>query len=374
MARDEPGGRRPTTGPRAGRSRTGPGVSPLRDAEQLVTNFSRRYAGVSATVRALVPVQQRSRPTAVLDLGGLDLDGRVGISDVLRHGWRPPAETPHRVWHARRSHELALGLVCRDLLRQPWKLVYTSPTPRRHGVLWRWIVRRSDAVIAVTERAASYLDWYTAVVPHGVDVNAFVPAENRREAWRSGGLPGRYGIGIFGRIRRAKGTDLFVDAMCDVLPRHPEFTAVVAGFCKPADRQFLNDLETRIREADLTDRIVFLGDLTPPEILRWYQRISLCVAPPRSEGFGLTPLEAMACGAAVVTSREGAFPRLVVPGLNGLLVDTGDLPALVRAIDGLLADPGELERLGRRARRHVVEHHTVEDEVAGIYAVYDGLR
>lgn len=356
------------------RQHPGRRVAGLRDAVQLVTNLSRRYAGVSATIRALVPVQERSRPTAVLDNGELGLENKVGLGAILSHGWSPPAGAAHRVWHARRSHELGLGLVCRDLLRQPWKLVYTSPTPRRHGALWRWIVRRADAVIAVTERAASFLDWHTAVVPHGVDVEAFHPAADRAAAWREGGLPGRYGVGIFGRIRHSKGTDLFVDAMCEVLPRRPEFTAVIAGFCKPADRSFQTALEDRIRAAGLEDRIVFLGDLALPHILRWYQRISLCVAPPRSEGFGLTPLEAMACGAAVVTSREGAFPSFVVGGVTGELVDTGDRASLARAIEGLLADPVELERLGRSARRHVVEHHSIEAEVAGIHAVYDSLE
>lgn len=345
----------------------------LRGAAQLVTNLSRRYAGVSATVRALVPRQARQRPTAVLDTGGLGLDNQVGFGAILRHGWRPPAGASHRVWHARRSHELALGIACRDLLRQPWKLVYTSPTPRRHGAVWRWIVGRADAVIAVTEGAASFLDRYTAIVPHGVDVEAFHPAEDRAAAWREGGLPGRYGIGIFGRIRRTKGTDLFVDAMCDVLPGRPEFTAVIAGFCKRSDFEFRTALEERIAAAGLERRIVFLGDLAQQDIRRWYQRVSLCVAPPRSEGFGLTPLEAMASGAAVVTSSEGAFKSFVLSGVTGERVDTGDRVGLARAIDGLLADPAELERLGRSARRHVVEHHSIEAEVAGIHAVYDSL-
>ncbi len=344
--------------------------SPLRDASALVVNLHRRYAGVSATIRALVPRQQRRRRTAALDMGGLGLDDSVGFGDLLRCGWRPPEGYSHRVWHARRATDAAVGLFLKRVLRQPWKLVYTSPSPRRHGRLWRALVHRCDAIIAVTERAASFLDWHSVVLPHGVDTEAFRPPADKLAAWREGGLPGKYGIGILGRIRRSKGTDLFVEAMCELLPRHPEFTAVVTGFCKPADRGWRDGLLRRIREDGLEERVVLLGDLGDAEIKRWYQRLCLCVAPSRSEGFGLTPLEAMASGAAAVTSRAGGFPQMIVPGASGLIVDTGDARALTEAIESLIADPEALLMLGARAREHVVEHHSIEREVEGIHAVY----
>jgi mannosyltransferase len=348
-----------------------PPASSLRDAQVLVVNLHRRYAGVSATVRALVPVQRRTRPTAVLDRGGLGLDGTVGLGDLLRHGWRAPRGSTHRIWHARRAKEQALGLFLRHVLRQPWKLVYTCPSPRRHGAFWRALVNRASAIIAVSEGAAAHLDWHTAVVPHGVDLAAFTPPGDKLAAWRESGLPGKYGIGTFGRIRPSKGTDLFVRAMCELLPRHPDFTAIVTGICKGRDRAFHDALLRQVREAGLEERILFLGDLSFDEIKLWYRRISLCVAAARSEGFGLTPMEAMASGTAAVTSSAGYFPWLVVPGVNGALVPNEDAAALTRAIEELIGDPEALLRLGESARRHVAEHCSIEREVEGIHAVYD---
>ncbi len=350
-----------------------PAPSPLCDAKTLVVNLRRRYAGVAATMRALVPVQQRARPTAVWDRGGLGLAGAVGFGDLWRHGRRPPAGSSHRIWHARRPTDLLVGLCCRSLLRQPWRFVYTCPSPRRHGLLWRSIVDRADAIIAVSERSAAFLDRCDAIVPHGVATDVFTPPPDKLAAWRESGLPGKYGIGNFGRIRHSKGTDLFVDAMCELLPRHPDFTAVITGFCKRSDRAYRAALVQRIQTAGLEQRIVFLGDLEFAEIRRWYQRVSLCVASARSEGFGLTPLEAMASGAAAVTSSAGFFPQMIVPGVNGDIVATDDLPALTRAIDALLADPSALLEMGARARQHVVAQHSIEREVAGIHAVYDRL-
>lgn len=347
--------------------------SALSDAPVLVVNLHRRFAGVSATILALVPVQQRERRIAVLDRGELGLAGSVRLRDVFRHGWSPPTGHLHRVWHARRAGDLALGLLFARVLRQPWRFVYTSPSPRRHGAVWRAVVNRADAIIAVSPNAASFLDRHEAVVPHGVDTDAFHPPADKRAAWRASGLPGRYGIGVFGRIRFDKGTDLFVDAMCALLPRHPEFTAVVSGWCKPSDQAFRDELARKIRAAGLEERIVFLGDLTDRDIKLWYQRVSLCVAPSRSEGFGLTPLEAMASGAAVVASREGAFPQMIEPGQNGYLFDTGDRDKLTAAMGALLADPEALLAMGAWAREHVVARHAIASEVAGIHAVYDAL-
>ncbi len=347
--------------------------SALSDAPVLVVNLHRRFAGVSATILALVPVQQRVRRIAVLDRGNLGLAGGVRLRDILRHGWRPPGGHRYRVWHARRAGDLALGLLFARVLRQPWRFVYTSPSPRRHGAVWRAVVNRADAIIAVSQNAASFLDRHTTIVPHGVDTDAFHPPADKRAAWLASGLPGKYGIGVFGRIRPDKGTDLFVDAMCTLLPRHPEFTAVVSGWCKPSDQAFRDQLDRRIREAGLVERIVFLGDLKDRDIKLWYQRVSLCVAPSRSEGYGLTPLEAMASGAAAVASREGAFPQMIEPGRNGFLFDTGDRDALIAALEPLLADPDALLAMGTWARGHVVARHAIASEVAGIHAVYDAL-
>jgi mannosyltransferase len=230
-----------------------------------------------------------------------------------------------------------------------------------------------DAVIATSQRVAAFLECETTIVPHGVDTDAFVPPPSKAEAWSACGLHGLHGIGAFGRIRPDKGTDLFVSAMCALLPRYPDFTAVLTGHCKPEHRAFKARLSAEIAAAGLAQRIVFLGDLGPAEIRSWYQRVALCVAASRSEGFGLTPLEAMASGAAAVAARTGAFPNVIRAGETGALFDPGDLAGLVRALEPLLQSPATLADMGARARRHVVEHHSIRDEALGIERQYAAL-
>ena len=69
----------------------------------------------------------------------------------------------------------------------------------------------------------------------------------------------------------------------------------------------------------------FLGELPIDEVPRWYQRISIYAFTSRNEGFGLTLLEAMAAGVALVASRAGGAERVVTDGETGVLVPAGDV-------------------------------------------------
>jgi mannosyltransferase len=342
----------------------------LREAAVLVVNLHRRFAGVSATIRQLVPRQQQSRALAVLDRGDLGLSGTIRWSELLRHGWTPPGGERFRIWHARRAGDLLLGLCLRHVLRQRWRFVYTSPSPRRHGRVWRAIVNRSDAIVAVTENAARFLDRHDAVLPHGIDVEAFHPPADKRAAWRESGLPGEFGIGVFGRVRPNKGTHLYVDALCELLPRHSQFTGIISGECLWGDADYLDSLKERVARAGLEERIVFLGDQPQNEIKHWYRRVALCVAPSLSEGYGLTPLEAMASGAACVTSRAGAYPAMIQPGVNGEIATTGDGTALTRAMEQVIRDPARMLEMGAAGRRIAEQHFSITGEVAGYDEIY----
>ena len=229
----------------------------------------------------------------------------------------------------------------RDVLRAPLKLVFTSAAQRHHQPLTKWLIRRMDAVIATNERSASFLDVPHTVILHGVDLDKFHPAQGPDDAFSASGLPGEHAIGCFGRVRHQKGTDLFVDAMIALLPEFPDWTAVVTGRVTVEHQAFARELERRVAEAGLAERIVFLGEV--PDIKPWYRRVSLYVAPSRNEGFGLTPLEAMASGSPVVASDAGAYADLIDEGVTGYVVPAGDGAALTEAIRKYLADPALLE-------------------------------
>ena len=334
----------------------------------IVPNLHRRYSGVTATNRMVAPKLAKMLRAAWLGPDAPDGIARIGLAELLKLWRRRNA----LIWHARRNNEMIVGVLLRAL-GWPLKLVFTSAAQRHHTWITRWLIRRMDAIIATSEISASFLKRHATVIPHGVDTDTYAPPADRAAAFAEAKLPGRYAIGCFGRVRAQKGTDVFVDAMCRLLPRYPDFTAVIVGAIATEQTPFANDLKKRIETAGLPSRIVMTGELPIEQVPRWYQRLTIYAFTSRNEGFGLTLIEAMSAGAALVASRAGAAELVVEDGVTGVLTPPGDVDALVAALEPLLADPASCTAMGVRARARVLEKFSLDVEANRIAEVYRGL-
>ena len=338
------------------------------DPSVIVANLHFRYTGVTASSRAVTPLIARK-----IKLAWFGSDAPAGVERLSTGALLRLRKAPRPiVWHARRNNEMIAGLLFKKL-GVPLKMIFTSAAQRRHEPFTRLLIRSMDAIIAPSAAAASFLQRPATIVHHGVDVERYKPPPDRAAAWAEAKLPGRYAIGCFGRVRRQKGTDVFVEAMCAMLPRHPEWTAVIVGQATPDQAGFLAELRQRAQAAGLAERIVFLGQQPIDEVPQWFGRISVFAFTSRSEGFGLTLLEAMAAGNAVVASRAGAAEVVIEDGTSGVLVPPGDAGALAEALEPLLSDAARREEFGTRARERVVGHFSLEAEAQGINAVYRSL-
>jgi len=348
-------------------------VADPRQLEVLVPHLKRRLSGVTASLVRLVPLQARALTLATVGPGlGVPEVPRLGLRSLLllsRRGPRGP-----RVWHARRNREMVVGLLLRHGLGKQLRLVFTSASQRRHTHLSRWLIAQMDAVIATSPATAAYLQRPSLVIPHGIDPQRFCPAPDRRAVRRDLGLPeaGRL-VGCFGRLRAQKGTDVLVEALLPLLAQDPDLRAVVLGRTTRRHRVFRQALEQRLQASGYGDRLLLLPEVPVAAIVPWYQALDLYVAPQRWEGFGLTVLEAMACGVPVVATRVGAFTTLVEPGRTGLLVPPGEVGALGQALATLLADGPGRAQMGHEARRQACQLHSLEQEARRLNAVYNAL-
>jgi mannosyltransferase len=339
-----------------------------RQLQLVVPNLHRRYSGVTATNRMVAPKLAKRFRAAWLGPDAPDGIARISAADLLKL-WR--RRTP-LIWHARRNNEMIVGVLLRAL-GWPLKLVFTSAAQRHHSWITRSLIRRMDAVIATSDISASFLKRQATIIPHGVDTDRYAPAADRAAAFAEAGLPGRYAIGCFGRVRAQKGTDVFVDAMCRLLPRYPDFTAVIVGAITLDQTAFANDLKARIAAAGLQSRVVISGEVPIEQVERWYRRLTIYAFTSRNEGFGLTLIEAMSAGAALVASRAGAAELVVEDGVTGVLTPPGGIDALVAALEPLLRDPGLAEAMGARARKRVVEKFSLDAEADRIAEVYRSI-
>jgi mannosyltransferase len=343
----------------------------MRSIEVVAPNFKRRLSGVTSTIIQLVPLQSRMFGIATLGTGLPDTLPKMRWWQVLSL-FRRPATGRRRIWHARRNVEMLAGLVLRRLLRAPVALVFTSASQRKHTSWTKFLIRQMDAVIATSRKTAAYLEVPNTVVMHGIDLDRFSPPVDREAAKAAVGLESTQAyVGCFGRVRHQKGTDLFVDAMIALLPTRPGWSAIIAGRATASHAAFERDLKRRVAEAGLEKRILFVGEHA--NIAPWYKALSLFVAPQRWEGFGLTPLEAMASGVPVVATDVGAFSELVPEGVAGTVIARNDLPAMIAATGSYMDDEMLRERASQAAVAHVRGFFSLDREADQIRSVYETL-
>lgn len=331
----------------------------------IVPNLKWRYSGVTSANRNVTP--RVARELNVRWFGSYRPDDvpALSVSQLLRlrfHG-------NGIVWHARRNIEMVAGLLLKRL-GWPLVLVFTSAGQRNHRRFTKYLISRMDHIIATSALSAAFVERPSHIIHHGVDTKRYAPDPDRAVAFSRTGLPGRYAIGCFGRVRRQKGTDLFVEAVCRLFPKYPDASAVIVGQITSDQQDFARQLTARIDAAGLADRVKILGELPINDVVAWFRRISIYAFTSRVEGFGLTILEAMSSGNAIVATRAGAAEIVIRDGIDGLLVQPDNLDELSRAIESFLKSPETIAQFGTAARNRVVESFDLENEAAQTAAFY----
>lgn len=339
----------------------------------IVTNFNRNFTGVSATAAGVVRVQMGRYDMALAGVGLPGCPAPISRAEARALTRTPPPNRAFTIWHVRRNTEMRAAIWARDVLGLPIRIVFTSAAQRRHSAFPRWLIARMDAVIATTEAAATFVPHVRAVVPHGVDCARFHPAPDRAAAWAETGFGGSCGLATIGRIRPEKGSDRFVAAMIELLPRRPGVTALLIGRAAKSDQRFLDGLKQKIAAAGLTDRILFPGEVAPDALPALMRALSVVVQLPRYEGYGMAPLEGMASGVPFVATDAGYYASFSCGGGCGVIVPE-DAPAeTAAAIEHLLSAPQTHGAMARAAREAAQTRFSIEAEADGIGAVYESL-
>jgi D-inositol-3-phosphate glycosyltransferase len=243
----------------------------------------------------------------------------------------------------------------------------TSP-PMRIGYE-RMLGRRVDRVIAQCRDEVDELTGLgvprarITVVPSGVNSAHFVP--DGPAALRAD----RPRVITAGRLVPRKGFQDVIRAMRWV----PGAECLVVG--GPPGRAvgkdpFGRQLLEVARNAGVADRVRLVGAVPREEMPAWYRSADLMVTAPWYEPFGLTPLEAMACGVPVVATAVGGLVDTVVDGVTGELVRPRDPAGLGQTVQRLLADPGRRLRLGAAARDRARTRYSWQRAAEQLTAVY----
>jgi glycosyltransferase involved in cell wall biosynthesis len=230
-----------------------------------------------------------------------------------------------------------------------------------HQSLIRRFVRASlskaSAITAVSRSTASSLKdaWprFTARVIHNwIDTGVFIPPDRKQ---RSGGAP--FELLFVGNLSRRKGADLLAPIMRELGGRfHLRFTTGLR----------------QSRPIPTESNMIPIGRITEEShLVQAYQDCDAVLVPSRLEGFGLTALEAMACGKPVVASRSSSLPEIVEDGVTGILCPIGDVSAFAAACRKLAENPDLRNNYGLAARRRSVELFSEAAIIPQYVALYE---
>jgi mannosylfructose-phosphate synthase len=197
------------------------------------------------------------------------------------------------------------------------------------------LYRTCDEVIATTPpQVDMILADYGApaeqvhMIPPGYDDNRFFPmsAASRNGIRQRLGFTGNVVLAI-GRLARNKGYDLLIDAFSVVASRVPDAVlhlAVGGTQLNPAEQKILDDLKAQVSTLGLADRVVFNSYVADSDLADCYRAADVFVLSSRYEPFGMTAIEAMACGTPTVVTTHGGLYRAVTFGRHALYADSFD--------------------------------------------------
>ncbi len=240
--------------------------------------------------------------------------------------------------------------------------------------LHRWITKhalaRAGAITATGKRLAEATRPFAPagkpvhVVPYGIDLEMFRPDTEGKGQWAEG-RAGTTVIGAVSRLSPEKGFDYLLRAIAALRERGAKIRLILAG-----DGPSRAELERLTRELGLRDHVEFAGELAHEDVPAMLARFDIFAMPSTWEGFGVSALEASAMELPVVASNIHGIPDVVLDGETGLLVPSGDVPALADALENLVADPDLRRLMGVAGRAFVQREYRWQDNARLMEELY----
>lgn len=284
--------------------------------------------------------------------------GTAALAKALTNSlWR---QSPSLVWVQYMTPTLIPLLVSRFFTRRLVAAVHVAARHYSPGGLrrLRWLaswwcnklvcVSQTTARGVLGERPDSRLEQKVRVIPNALDMQSVntVAARDWRAQLRIAG--DHRIIGYVGRLAHNKGVDVLLKAAAFVDMQFPDTHWIVVG--DGAEMQSLQQLAT---DVGMAEKVHFVGIVPRDAVFSALKGFDIAVVPSREEGFGLTALEAMACGVPLVASRVDALQETILENKTGLLFDSENHQMLADKLVKLLKNDSLRNRLRQAGAKRV---------------------
>jgi glycosyltransferase involved in cell wall biosynthesis len=219
-------------------------------------------------------------------------------------------------------------------------------------------------------RAEGFPETAIESIPNGVDPNDFHPlSEQERTKLKTQlGIADRWIVMSVARLTPQKSLDTLLAAWKEAVEKAKRGLLLIIG-----DGPQKGELQALSVRLGLESHVRFLGTLKSEEVKRYLQASDVFVLPSITEGISNSLLEAMAVGLPSVVTNIGGLNEMIVSGVNGFLVETGDAEGLTRTMLSLWEDRDECGKLGTAARDQVCMEYNLETIAQRYYSLYDAI-
>ncbi len=258
-----------------------------------------------------------------------------------------------------------------DVTTRPSVFLKSGRPSLVNAVLWRGQLQRKGALFVCVSDfirnqalAAGYPEDRTITLPIGIDLERFLPSEER--------TPGL--IVHVARLVEKKGTVYLLRALARIAAQHPDSRLMILG-----DGPLREELTREATALGISDRVTFAGMRSHAESIDLIGRAA-CVCVPSvtaasgdSEGLPTVIFEAGAVATPVLASRTSGIPEAVIDGETGFLAPERDVEAIADRLSTLLADSELQRRFGRRARALMQDNFDMARQTAKLEDWYDTI-
>ncbi|MBU3103188.1 glycosyltransferase [Clostridium gasigenes] len=223
--------------------------------------------------------------------------------------------------------------------------------------------KKADEIFSTSEYMAREAKKYTNkniyITPFGIDINIFNDKEERSND--------EVNIGIVKSLEKVYGIDYLINSFNVIVNKYPDKKINLYIIGKGTQEKILKDLVIKL---GLEKKIKFLGTMPLEKIGEFYNKMHIAAVPSLSESFGVTVLEAQACGIPVVVSDIEAFEETTIIGQTSLMCKKKDVNSLVECLEKLIINEDlriEMGRKGKKFARENFESNTIFNDINKLY-------
>jgi len=239
-----------------------------------------------------------------------------------------------------------------------------------HKKLIKRVLAKADIICSTSHcmkhETLKYTNSNIEVVPFGVDINIFKPLQTN--------VPGKkeITIGIIKSLEKKYGIDFLIKAFNEVLKKYQDKNLKLKIVGEGSKKEKYVKL---CKELHITDKVEFTGKVPHEEVVKFHQQMDIfvCLSTLDSESFGVSLVEAMACGKPVIASDVAGFKEVIENDANGILVPKNSFKEAAEAMSFYIENPDKAKEKGANARLRVMQHYDWNKNVDLMLSVYQKL-